>query len=73
MAEDSLERVAAATLFLVGGDDHPVLEWNEAASERLSCEKSLEVVDGASHLFEEPGALEAVADAAAEWFAEKLA
>ncbi len=73
MAEDSLERVSTATLFLVGGDDDPVLEWNEAAYNRLSCEKSLEVIDGASHLFEEPGALEAVADAAAEWFAETLA
>jgi dienelactone hydrolase len=73
MAEDSLEQVSAATLFLVGGDDHPVLEWNEAAYDRLSCEKSLDVIDGASHLFEEPGALEAVADAAAEWFDEMLA
>ncbi|WP_293032023.1 dienelactone hydrolase family protein [Natronococcus sp.] len=73
MAEDSLERVSTATLFLVGGDDDPVLEWNEAAYNRLSCEKSLEVIDGASHLFEESGALEAVADAAAEWFAETLA
>lgn len=73
MAEDSLERVSGATLFFVGGDDHPVLEWNEAAYDRLSCEKSLEVADGDSHLFEEPGALEAVADTAAEWFAEKLA
>ncbi|ELY60985.1 dienelactone hydrolase family protein [Natronococcus jeotgali] len=72
MAEDVLDRVAAATLFIVGGNDHPVLEWNEEAYELLAGEKSLEVIEGASHLFEEPGALESVADHAGEWFAEKL-
>ncbi|MEY7851148.1 dienelactone hydrolase family protein [Natrarchaeobius sp. A-rgal3] len=72
MAEHVLDRVSAATLFIVGGNDHPVLEWNEAAFELLTGEKSLEIVEGASHLFEEPGALEAVADHAGEWFAEKL-
>ena len=72
MAEDVLDRVTAATLFIVGGNDHPVLEWNEEAYELLTGEKSLEVVEGASHLFEEPGALEAVADHAGQWFAENL-
>jgi pimeloyl-ACP methyl ester carboxylesterase len=72
MAQDVLNRVSAATLFIVGGNDHPVLEWNEEAFELLAGEKSLEVVEGASHLFEEPGALETVADYAGEWFAEKL-
>ncbi|WP_306060884.1 dienelactone hydrolase family protein [Natronococcus wangiae] len=72
MAQDVLDRVSAATLFIVGGNDHPVLEWNEEAFELLAGEKSLEVVEGASHLFEEPGALETVADYAGEWFAEKL-
>lgn len=72
MAEDILDQVSAATLFIVGGNDHPVLEWNEEAYELLGGEKSLEVIEGASHLFEEPGALESVADHAGEWFAEKL-
>lgn len=72
MAEDVLDRVSAATLFVVGGNDHPVLEWNEEAFDLLPAEKSLEVVEGASHLFEEPGALESVAEHAAEWFAEHL-
>ena len=72
MAEDVLDRVSAATRFIVGGNDHPVLEWNEEAFELLAGEKSLEVVEGASHLFEEPGTLETVADQAGEWFAESL-
>ena len=72
LAADSLESVSAATLFLVGGNDHPVLEWNREAYDRLSGTKSLKVIDGAAHLFEEPGALEAVADAASDWFAEQL-
>ncbi|NKE35323.1 alpha/beta hydrolase [Natronococcus sp. JC468] len=72
MAEDALGRVTTATLFIVGGNDHPVLEWNEEAYELLAGEKSLEVIEGASHLFEEPGALESVAEHAGEWFAEKL-
>ncbi|UHQ96101.1 dienelactone hydrolase family protein [Natrinema halophilum] len=72
MAEDVLDQVTAPTLFIVGGDDQPVLEWNKEAYKLLAGEKSLEVIDGATHLFEEPGALEAVADHAGEWFAEKL-
>jgi dienelactone hydrolase len=72
MAQDVLDRVSTATLFIVGGNDHPVLEWNREAYELLAGEKSIEVVEGASHLFEEPGALETVADYAGEWFAEKL-
>ena len=72
MAEDVLDRVSAATLFIVGGNDHPVLEWNREAHELLAGEKSLEVVENASHLFEEPGALETVADHAGKWFGEKL-
>jgi dienelactone hydrolase len=72
MAEEVLDEVEAATLFIVGGNDHPVLEWNRDAYERLTGEKSLDVIEGASHLFEEPGALEAVADHAGDWFAEQL-
>ncbi|USZ72221.1 dienelactone hydrolase family protein [Natronosalvus halobius] len=73
MAEEALEQVSAPTLFIVGGNDHPVLEWNREAYDRLSSEKSLEVIEGASHLFEEPGALESVADRAGEWFERNLA
>ncbi|XVH33696.1 dienelactone hydrolase family protein (plasmid) [Haloferacaceae archaeon DSL9] len=72
MADDILDHVDAATLFIVGGSDHPALEWNRDAYRLLPGDKELEVVEGASHLFEEPGALESVADLAGEWFAEKL-
>jgi len=72
MAAESLGNVTGATLFIVGGDDAQVLEWNREAYEALDCEKDLSVVEGAGHLFEEPGQLEAVANAAADWFAEHL-
>ena len=72
LAGDALERVRAATLLIVGGDDKPVIELNEQAYERLHCEKALRIVPGATHLFEEPGALEIVAKMAAEWFASHL-
>lgn len=72
MAAESLGDVAGATLFIVGGDDTQVLQWNRQAYEALDCEKDLYVVEGAGHLFEGPGELEAVADAAADWFAEHL-
>ncbi|AGB15526.1 dienelactone hydrolase-like enzyme [Halovivax ruber XH-70] len=73
MAEAVLGDVTAATLFVVGGADHPVREWNEAAFEQLGGDRSLEVVPGAGHLFEGEGQLETVADHAADWFAEHLA
>ena len=72
MAAESLGDVTAATLFVVGGDDAQVLEWNRESYEALDCEKDLYVVEGAGHLFEGPGQLEAVANAAADWFAEHL-
>ncbi len=72
LAADVLDRVSAATLFIVGGNDHPVLEWNRDAYEQLTGERSLEVIEGASHLFEEPGALEAVAEHAGTWFERTL-
>ena len=68
MAADVLEEVTAPTLLIVGGADTLVLELNEAAYARLRCEKRLVVVPGATHLFEEPGALEQVAELAREWF-----
>lgn len=63
-----LGEVASPTLLIVGGEDRVVLEMNRAALERLRCDKALQVIPGATHLFEEPGAIEQVADLAAEWF-----
>jgi len=68
LASDALDRVTAPTLFVVGGRDTQVLELNETAFAALPGEKELEVVEGATHLFEEAGALETVADLAADWF-----
>jgi putative phosphoribosyl transferase len=73
LAADALPRVTAPTLLIVGGDDVEVLALNRAAEQRMRCERRLEVIPGASHLFEEPGALERVAELAAEWFARHLA
>ncbi len=67
LAGDRLAEVAAPTLLIVGGDDRAVLELNRAAAARLR-DCRLEVVPGATHLFEEPGALNAVAALAASWF-----
>jgi dienelactone hydrolase len=72
LAGDALERVRASTLLIVGGDDRPVISLNEDAYSRLTCEKALRIVPGASHLFEEPGTLEIVAKMASEWFADHL-
>ena len=68
----SLERVKAPTLLVVGGDDTEVLELNEGAYKHLKCEKSLFVVPGATHLFEEPGTLEIAARHASDWFTRHL-
>ena len=67
-----LTEVRAPTLLIVGGADDVVLELNRQAYEMLRSEKRLEVVPGATHLFEEPGALERVAELATEWFSEHL-
>lgn len=63
----------APTLLIVGGDDEPVIELNQSALVRLRCPKRLEIVPGASHLFEEPGTLEQVATLASAWFQQYLA
>jgi dienelactone hydrolase len=68
LAFDALDEVAAPTLLIVGGDDQAVLELNKQAYVRLQSEKRLEIIPGATHLFEEPGALEAVASLASTWF-----
>ena len=72
MAGEILKDISAPTLFIVGGNDGVVLQLNEIAFTRLKCEKRLEIIPGASHLFEEPGTLEEVARLSAEWFSEHL-
>jgi len=72
LAGPHLARVRAPTLLVVGGADTEVLALNRGALRQLQCEKRLEVVPGATHLFEESGALEAVAQLAADWFAAHL-
>jgi dienelactone hydrolase len=69
----ALAAVTAPTLLIVGGADHGVIELNEEALKRMQCEKRLEIVPGATHLFEERGALEQVQDLAASWFSAHLA
>lgn len=68
LAGDRLALVSAPTLLIVGGRDETVLALNRAALARLRCEAALEVVPGAGHLFEEPGALDLVCRLAANWF-----
>jgi len=72
LAGPLLGHVRAATLLIVGGDDYGVIELNEQALARLQCEARLEIVPGATHLFEEPGTLEQAARLAADWFAAHL-
>lgn len=72
LAGSALSRVQAPTLLIVGGHDFPVIEMNRSALAQLQTEKQLEIVPGATHLFEEPGALEAVAQLASQWFGRYL-
>lgn len=72
LAIDHLPKVKAATLLIVGGLDGPVIEMNKEALEQLNAEKKLEIVAGATHLFEEPGKLEKVAELAIAWFRRYL-
>jgi dienelactone hydrolase len=72
LAGPALMRVHAPTLLIVGGADGPVIDLNKRALELLEGEKELRIVPGATHLFEEPGALEQVARLAADWFARHL-
>lgn len=71
--EDAFARVRAPVLLIVGGLDEGVIELNRQACMRLQCEKQLTIVPGATHLFEEPGKLENVAQLAADWFSRHLA
>jgi pimeloyl-ACP methyl ester carboxylesterase len=70
---DALARVEAPTLLIVGGEDREVIELNRHAYAHLRCEKQLQIVPGATHLFEETGTLETVAALAVEWFGRWLA
>lgn len=72
LAESYLSSVTAPTLLIVGGHDEPVIEMNQAAYDLLACEKKLIIVPGATHLFEEPGTLEQVAEQAGRWFQRYL-
>ncbi len=73
LAWRQLAQVNVPTLLIVGGKDRGVLELNRSALALLNCKKRLEVVPGATHLFEEPGTLDAVAQLAGDWFAQHLA
>jgi pimeloyl-ACP methyl ester carboxylesterase len=68
LALPALPRVRAPTLLIVGGRDRPVIGMNRQAEACLTCEHRLEIVPGATHLFEEPGTLDHVAQLARDWF-----
>ena len=72
LAGGLLPRVRAPTLLIVGGADHGVIELNEQALAQLTCEKRLEILPGATHLFEEPGTLDQVVELAVSWYGEHL-
>jgi putative phosphoribosyl transferase len=73
LAGAALPKVKAPTLLIVGGEDHGVIELNEEARAQMKCECKIDIVPGATHLFEEPGALEKVARLASDWFVSHLA
>lgn len=72
LASSYLDKVECPVLLLVGGHDEGVIELNQEAFSKLKSEKELEIIPGATHLFEEPGALEKVADRSLHWFAENF-
>ena len=72
LAGDALPNVQAPTLLIVGGDDEPVIEMNRAAMKQMTAPVELEIVPGATHLFEEHGTLEQVMDLASAWFRRHL-
>jgi pimeloyl-ACP methyl ester carboxylesterase len=73
LADEALSRVAAPTLLIVGGADESVIELNEEAKRKMSAPVRLEIVPGATHLFEEPGAMDQVSRLALHWFAANVA
>jgi pimeloyl-ACP methyl ester carboxylesterase len=68
LADTALPRVKAPTLLIIGGDDEPVIALNEEARERMTADVQMVIVPGATHLFEEPGAMEEVSRRASQWF-----
>ncbi len=72
LAMNYLDKVKAPTLLIVGGNDRPVIAMNREAFENLKCKKDIVVIPGATHLFEEPGALDEVARLAAAWFLKHM-
>ena len=72
LAGDALPKIQAPTLLIVGGNDDVVIELNEMARDQMRCEVKLEIVPGATHLFEESGALEKVANLASDWFVSHM-
>jgi dienelactone hydrolase len=72
LADEALPKVQAPTLLTVGADDDIVIELNEQARDRMRCEVKLEIIPGATHLFEEPGTLEKVAQLASAWFVNHI-
>ncbi len=72
LAGDTLPKVQAATLLIVGGNDDIVIELNEQARDQMRCKVKLEIVPAATHLFEEAGALEKVAQLASDWFVNHI-
>lgn len=70
LAGQALPKVKAPTLLIVGGEDHVVIDLNEQARAQMRCEVKIDIVPGATHLFEEPGALEKVAKLASNWFVD---
>src|SRR5213080_4412053 len=72
LAGDALPKVQAPTLLVVGGNDDVVIELNEMARDQMRCEVKLEIIPGATHLFEEQGALEKVAKLASDWFVSHI-
>src|SRR6266403_6234541 len=72
LAGDALPKVQAPTLLIVGGNDDIVIELNEMARDQMHCEVKLEIIPGATHLFEEAGALEQAAKLASDWFLDHL-
>jgi putative phosphoribosyl transferase len=72
LAGEALPKVQTPTLLIVGGNDDIVIELNEQARDRMRCEVKLEIVPAATHLFEEPGALEKVAQLASDWFVNHM-
>jgi putative phosphoribosyl transferase len=72
LAGQALPKVKAPTLLIVGGEDDVVIDLNEQARAQMRCEVKIDIVPGATHLFEEPGALEQVAKLASDWFVSCL-